>query len=236
MLSAPTAAAGESLDAMLARLRSELVSYQGSGHAERFGALVAQVQRAESDIQPGAGQLTRTVAQAAFRVTAYKDEYEVARLYASPAFRQSLAGEFDTSRKVSVWLAPPVLASKDPVTGRPKKMKFGPWVFPLMKGLAALRGLRGTPFDVFGYTAERRAERGLARSFGADIGQLVHSPSQRSLAQVEALARAANEVRGFGPVKEAALRRYAAARQRILDGDVQAIAKRVPPIHFIKSI
>ena len=179
--------------------------------------------------------LTRTIAQAAFRVMAYKDEYEVARLYASPEFRESLAGEFDRSRKVSVWLAPPLLARKDPATGRPKKMKFGPWVFPVMKGLAALRVLRGTPLDVFGYTAERRAERELASSFETDILQLLQEASERTLSQVEALARAANEVRGFGPVKEAALQRYALARERILAGDLAAV-RRPGPVFLMKSI
>ena len=235
-LRAAPPAAIEPLDALLARLRNELTAYQHSAHAARFSALVEQVQRAETAIHPGAGQLTRAVAQAAFRVMAYKDEYEVARLYSSPEFRASLSVEFDRSRKVSVWLSPPLLARKDPATGRPKKMKFGPWIFPLMKGLATLRVLRGTALDVFGYTAERRAERELAQGFEADILQLLRAPSERTLAQVEALARAANEVRGFGPVKEAALRRYAAARQRILAGDTQAIAKRPAPIHFMKSV
>jgi indolepyruvate ferredoxin oxidoreductase len=228
--------ASEPLDALLARFHRELTAYQGNRHAERFSALIAKVQRAEQGRAASSVQLTRLVAQAAYRVMAYKDEYEVARLYASPDFRQSLADEFDGTRKVSVWLAPPLLARKDPATGRPRKMKFGPWVFPLMKGLAALRVLRGTPLDVFGYTAERRAERELARSFEADILQLVKAPSERTLAHAEALARAANEVRGFGPVKEAALKRYAVARERILAGDVQAIAKRPAPIFLMKSI
>ncbi|MGE4242702.1 DUF6537 domain-containing protein [Ramlibacter sp.] len=235
-LRAAPAASTEPLDALLARLRNELTAYQHSAHAARFGAVVAQVQRAEAAVHPGAEQLTRIVARAVFRAMAYKDEYEVARLYAAPEFRASLAAEFDRSRKVSVWLSPPLLARKDPATGRPKKMKFGPWIFPVMKGLAALRLLRGTPLDVFGYTAERRAERHHAQTFESDILQLLETPAERTLAQVQALARAANEVRGFGPVKEVALRRYAAARERILAGDGQAMAMRPSPIHFMKSV
>ena len=235
-LRAASAITSEPLDALMVRLRNELTAYQNSAHAARFSALTKQVQRAEAAFHPGAEQLTRTVAHAAFRLMAYKDEYEVARLYSSPEFRASLADEFDRSRKVSIWLSPPLLSRKDPATGRPKKMKFGPWIFPLMKGLAAMRVLRGTALDVFGYTAERRAERELAQDFESDILQLLQEPSERTLAQVGTLAQAANEVRGFGPVKEAALSRYAAARERILAGEAQAIAKRPAPIHFMKSI
>jgi indolepyruvate ferredoxin oxidoreductase len=105
-----------------------------------------------------------------------------------------------------------------------------------MKGLAALRVLRGTPFDIFGYSSERRAERELARSFASDVLALLQAPAERNLAQVEALARAASEVRGFGPVKEAALRRHGLARDRILAGDEQAMGARPAPIHFMKPI
>jgi indolepyruvate ferredoxin oxidoreductase len=235
-LCATPAAPMEPQAVLLGRLSGELAAYQDGRYAARFTALMEQVQRAAASVPERAEQLADIVGQAAFRVMAYKDEYEVARLYASPEFRASLAVEFDRTRKVSVWLAPPLLARKDPATGRPRKMKFGPWVFPFMKGLAALRVLRGTPLDVFGYTAERRAERDLARSFEADLLQLLQSPTQRSLELVEALARSAQEVRGFGLVKEAALQRYAIARARILAGDVAAIERRAAPVFFMKSV
>src|SRR5690606_36775158 len=110
----------------------------------------------------GAGdQFSRAVAANAFRIMAYKDEYEVARLYGSAEFKASLAAQFSDTGNISLWLAPPLLSRIDPATGRPRKRKFGPWVLSAVKLLATAKGLRGTPFDVFGYTGERRHERNL---------------------------------------------------------------------------
>jgi indolepyruvate ferredoxin oxidoreductase len=231
-----TEPADEPIDALIARLRNELVAWQGRQPADRFSTLLEQVKKAATGVHANPDAFTRVVALAAFRVMAYKDEYEVARLYASPQFRQSLEREFDRTHKISIWLAPPILVRKDPATGRPKKIKFGSWILPVMKCIAALRVVRGTPLDVFGYTAERRAERDLATTFRADVGQLLINPSDRSLGQVEAIARAANEVRGFGAVKEAALHRYAIARAHILSGEAPVSTKRSAPVYIMKSI
>ena len=144
----------------------------------------------------------------AYRVMAYKDEYEVARLYAASEFKASLQAQFSKTDKVSVWLAPPMLSRLDPATGRPKKRKFGPWIFKAMRVLAALRGLRNTAFDPFGYTQERRSERALAAEFLADMERLSEDLSQGNHQRAVELAMLVQEVRGFGPVKEAAMSAY----------------------------
>jgi indolepyruvate ferredoxin oxidoreductase len=146
---------------------------------------------------------------------AYKDEYEVARLYADPEFRRKLEAQFDGALKLSVLLSPPLLARKDE-TGRPRKMRFGPWIFRFFGLLARLKGLRGTFIDPFGWTAERRAERRLIAEYETVLAELVArlTPARYGLA-VE-IARTAELMRGFGFIKEANVARAEARRQTLL--------------------
>jgi indolepyruvate ferredoxin oxidoreductase len=150
------------------------------------------------------GRFARAVARGAYKLMAYKDEYEVARLYSESTFRDGLDAQFSGYRKLSVWLAPPLLSSKDPATGRPRKRRFGPWIFPLLRGLAALKGLRGSWADPFGHTRERRLERQLAEAYGRMIERLCADLGPETLDAAVALADLPQEIRGFGLVKEAA--------------------------------
>jgi indolepyruvate ferredoxin oxidoreductase len=132
---------------------------------------------------------------------AYKDEYEVARLYADGRFRAALTREFEDVRTIRVHLAPPLFARTDPRTGRPRKMEFGAWIMPVFGALAAVRGLRESRFDLFGYSAERRLERALRDSYLDAIGRIAASLSPETLDEAVAIARAPLDVRGFGPVR-----------------------------------
>jgi indolepyruvate ferredoxin oxidoreductase len=136
---------------------------------------------------------------------AYKDEYEVARLYTDGAFLKRLGEQFEGGYKLRFHLAPPLLAPRDPETGKLKKRRYGPWVFTAFKVLAKLRFLRGTKLDVFGYTAERRGERKLIADYESLMGEIAAKLSPANLAAAVALARIPEHIRGYGHVKDANL-------------------------------
>ncbi|KER67903.1 indolepyruvate ferredoxin oxidoreductase [Burkholderia cepacia] len=200
------------LDDLVVLHRKRLVEYQGEAYAEKYADLVALACHAEAKVGGKGDTFATTVARSAYKLMAYKDEYEVARLYSTPAFRESLMAQFSNTDKVSLWLAPPLFSSVDPRTGRPKKRKFGPWIFPVLKVVAGLRDLRGTALDVFGYTAERRAERRLIAEYFDDIRNACESLTEGKLEQATALAALPLEIRGFGPVKEQAMREHVGQR------------------------
>lgn len=152
--------------------------------------------------------LLATIAANAFKVMAYKDEYEVARLYTEPFFAAALGKQFSGYRRLSIHLAPPILSPIDPVSGRPKKRKFGPWMLRAMAFLARGKRLRGTWLDPFGHTAESKAERALHDEYLSDMTNGLVGLSHDTIDDMIALARLPREVRGFGPVKEAAMHRY----------------------------
>jgi indolepyruvate ferredoxin oxidoreductase len=203
------------LDALVADRAERLVAYQGAALAERYRNRVGAVRELERRVAPHEERLTRAVAEQYFRLLAVKDEYEVARLYASPAFRERLGREFSDWKRLRVQLAPPLLSRPDPVTGEPRKRAFGLWIFPAFGLLARLRGLRGTAWDPFGRTEERRTERRLAAEYeawldglGDDLGPSLHETAC-------ALAELPARVRGFGPVKLRNVRAYDAERARL---------------------
>lgn len=146
----------------------------------------------------------------------YKDEYEVARLYSTAAWRRMIADEFEGVRGMKLLLAPPLLSRIDPATGRPAKRAFGPWIFPVLRLMARFRFLRGTVLDPFGHTAERRSERALAAEVEAAILHMARDLSVKSLPACLAYFRAVDEIRGFGPVKEKALAAFNARKLGLL--------------------
>ena len=158
---ANTDVSDEPLEAFITRRAADLKDYQDAAYADRYIALVRSVEAEEKKQFPGRTGLTATVARYAYKLMAYKDEYEVARLYCDPAFKQKLDEQFEGDYSLRFNLAPPLLARKDKLTGRPGKMEFGPWLLPLFGLLKRLRFLRGTPFDPFGRTPERKMEREL---------------------------------------------------------------------------
>ena len=144
------------LDEAVARRRDYLWAYQDRAYARRYTELVGRVRRAENALLPGSALLTEAVARGYFKLLAYKDEYEVARLYTDPEFALALGSAFEGAFKLRFHLAIPALSRPDPVTGEPKKRSYGPWLISAFRLLAPLKFLRGTPLDIFGYGAERR--------------------------------------------------------------------------------
>jgi indolepyruvate ferredoxin oxidoreductase len=133
---------------------------------------------------------------------AYKDEYEVARLYAGEHFLQQVANEFDgATLRLEFHLAPPLFARRDPITGVPRKISFGPWMMGAFRLLAKLKRLRGTPFDLFGYSAERKLERRLIADYEAMLDEVLVGLTPDNHATAVALASIPEKIRGFGHVK-----------------------------------
>ena len=191
---------------------AELERYQDNTYAGRFRRLMATAAAATAPHGEKGAELLAAIAANTFKVMAYKDEYEVARLYSEPLFNATLEGQFSSYRRLSVYLAPPLISRRDKVTGRPRKLKFGPWMFRAMALLAKAKRLRGTCLDPFGHTDERKAERALRDAYLADVTLGLSLLSPANLDDMLALARLPQDVRGFGPVKEAAMDRYAGAR------------------------
>jgi indolepyruvate ferredoxin oxidoreductase len=179
-----------------------LSAYQNRAYADRYARAVAAIAEAERAL-PGHDELTETVAHALFKLMAYKDEYEVARLHVGSGFLQRVHAEFRGRYKLHFHLAPPIMASQDPVSGRLKKRTFGPWVLVLLRLLAMLKFLRGSRFDVFGYTAERRQERRLIDDYLALIRHVSTRLTRDNHAVAVELAALPLRMRGFGPVKDA---------------------------------
>lgn len=204
------------LEELIELHRQRLVEYQGTVYAKKYMDLVTLARRAESNTLATGDAFATAVAKSAYKLMAYKDEYEVARLYTAPAFRESLTAQFSTAKKVSIWLAPPLFSGIDQKTGRPKKRKFGPWIFPVLKVVANMRSLRGTALDVFGYTAERRAERRLVAEYLDDVRNVCTRLSSSKLEQAVAFASLPLDIRGFGPIKERAIHDHVAKRASAL--------------------
>jgi indolepyruvate ferredoxin oxidoreductase len=195
----------KTLDEIVDRRVEFLVGYQNTAYAKGYSELVARVRAAEGEQVPGHEELTEAVARNYFKLLAVKDEYEVARLYRSEDFRSSLERNFEGDYKVHVQLAPPLITRPNPKTGKMDKKSFGPWIFTVFGLLARLKGLRGTALDVFGYTAERRAERQLATDYEETIAELLADLNAGNHALAVEIAEIPNLIRGFGHVKEAAI-------------------------------
>ena len=161
--------------------------------------------------------LTDAVARGYFRLLAYKDEYEVARLFTDGRFAQDVNAAFEGEFKLSFHFAPPLFARIDPVSGEPRKRRFGPWVRPLLKLLARMKGLRGTPIDPFGRSAERRLDRALIAEYEATLADLLGALDRDNHAVAVEIAVLAQRVRGFGPVRSRAVQETRARQAELLD-------------------
>ena len=198
----PSRDLSETLDETVARRVAFLTAYQDGAYAERYRATVERVRRLEAALVPGATALAEAVARYLFKLLAYKDEYEVARLYTDGSFAAQVASTFEPgAHRYEFHLAPPLLARRDPATGVPRKMTFGPWVLGAFRVLAKLKGLRGTALDPFGYTHERRTERGLIADYEAVLEEVLRGLSPENHAVAVALAAIPEKIRGFGHVK-----------------------------------
>lgn len=188
------------LQDFIARRTADLARYWNESYARRYTVLMATVQSATAYVDGGEA-FVWGVARSAYKLMAYKDEYEVARLYSDGRFREALTREFEGTRALRIHLAPPVLARIDPLNGRPRKMTFGTWILPAFKVLAAMKGLREGPLDVFARSAERRLERTLRDMYIDAISKLSSTLSACTLNDAVTLAQAPLDVRGFGAVK-----------------------------------
>ncbi len=206
----------QTLDDVIDKRVKFLTGYQDAAYAGKYLELVNQVKSVEAEKVPGKTDLTEAASRWYFKLLAYKDEYEVARLFASDDFRKKLEAQFEGDYKVSLNLAPPIMSKPDPRTGRPMKREFGPWMLTAMKVLQKFKKLRGTPFDIFGYSAERRMERQQIADYEQMMEGLLAglTPANHSLAcEIAALP---DELRGYGPIKEENARKMAARKAELL--------------------
>jgi indolepyruvate ferredoxin oxidoreductase len=201
----------EPLDQLIKRFTEFLADYQDERYAQRFRKTIDKVRAGEAPVSKTL-ELTRAAAHSLFRLMAYKDEYEVARLFTDGKFQSSLEEQFEGPAKISFYLSPPLIARRDKATGLPKKMRFGSWIIPVFRVLAKLRGLRGTPFDPFGYTLERKTERELIVDYEQLLDCLLSGLTTTNLGDAVEIAALPMEVRGYGHVKHAAIQDYRNAR------------------------
>jgi indolepyruvate ferredoxin oxidoreductase len=199
----------DTLDEMIARRVEFLTGYQDAAYAQRYAALVERVRKEEQAKTRGLTGLAEAVARYAFKLMAYKDEYEVARLYADPAFRRKLAAQFEGDYTLRFHLAPPLWAKRNE-KGELVKREYGAWVMGAFKLLARLRFLRGGALDIFGYSEERRTERQLIVDYERTLDELLSGLSPDNHALAVRIAAVPEGIRGFGHVKA---RHLAAARQ-----------------------
>ena len=210
--------------ALLDRRASQLADYQNAAYAAPYRGVVERCAAAEQRLGLGADRpLTRKVADSLFKLMAYKDEYEVARLYRSFEFASELKRQFEGDFALRFHLAPPFIAKPGPRGAAPRKLTFGPWMMHLFALLAWLKFLRGTPFDPFGYTGERRAERRLIDDYRMLVERLLAGLSPATLDIAVRLAGLPEKIRGFGHVKAASLAAFEREQQQLL-GQFDAIS------------
>jgi indolepyruvate ferredoxin oxidoreductase len=204
----------QSLDSIVARRTAFLTDYQNAAYAARYTQLVEQVRARETALGLGS-KLSTAVARYYFKLMAYKDEYEVARLYTDGRFAEQLKQQFEGDFTVKFNLAPPLFAKKD-AQGRLLKAEFGSWMWGALRLLARLKGLRGSALDVFGHTGERRTERALIAEYRDMIAALLAQLNADNHAAAVELATLPEKVRGYGHVKEKAVATFRADKARLL--------------------
>ena len=201
----------ETMDEMIRRRTDFLAGYQDETWAKRYRDRVEQVRQTTGD-----DALTEAVAKSLFKLMSYKDEYEVARLHMETGFLDRLGREFEGPYKVNYHLAPPFLSSGLDARGRPLKRQFGPWIQFPFRILAKLKWLRGTAFDPFGHTAERRMERDLIGWYEGVVETILARFESGHREALVAAAKAPMDIRGYGPVKEKAVEKVKAEVDRLL--------------------
>ena len=189
---------------MVDRRVAFLTEYQDRAYAARYAIRVQRVREAEAAAcLPGETRLTEAVARSLFKLMAYKDEYEVARLYTETDFLERISDNFEGPYELHFHLAPPLLGDRDLETGHLRKRSFGPWMLPVFRTLAKLRRLRGTRFDIFGRSEERRLERQLIGDYETRVDEILVRLSPGNHAIAVEIAALPLEIRGFGHVKQA---------------------------------
>ena len=194
--------AARTLPDIVAKRVELLTAYQDAAYAERYRIFVNKVSAAEKAKAPGRQGLAEAVAKSLYKLMAYKDEYEVGRLYSDGEFLKKLGSQFEGDYRLTFHLAPPLFSDRDPTTGELKKKEYGAWVMPLFRLLASMKKLRGTRLDIFGYSEERRMERRLIGEYEATIDQVLATLGQDNHAMAVQIAAVPETMRGFGHIKE----------------------------------
>ena len=213
------------LSDIIAKRVDFLTGYQNAAYANRFTALVHQVAAAEKRID-GGDELTRTVAKYYFKLLAYKDEYEVARLYTDPAFLKKLAKNFTGDYKIKFHLAPPAIADKNPQNGQLTKSTYGPWMMNAFRVLAKFKFLRGTALDPFGRTHERKAERQLITDYEVLVAEIIGGLTHDNVRIANALLALPEQIRGYGHIKDGNIEKVKTREAELID------QFRNPPEHL----
>jgi indolepyruvate ferredoxin oxidoreductase len=202
------------LDELINGRAAELRAYQNDAYADRYLTKVGKVRAAEAAF--GTEALTRAVAVSLYKLMAYKDEYEVARLYTDGAFLKQLRQQFEGDYRLQFHLAPPLLAERDPATGHLKKRAYGPWMLKAFALMARLKGLRGTVLDPFGRSEERRRERAMIGEYERLVEELLSNLTHDNHPLAVEIARLPLDIRGFGHVLEANYRKVKAREGELL--------------------
>jgi indolepyruvate ferredoxin oxidoreductase len=222
----PESKRARTLDEIIEVRAAFLRQYQDAAYAQRYRDLVQTVRRVERDNAKGFTALAEAVARSYFKLLAYKDEYEVARLYTDDAFRKRLEHSFEGDYTLQFHLAPPLFARPDPHTGEPRKKAYGAWMMKVFARLAKLKRLRGTALDPFGYTAERRMERALIGEYEHTVATLLEVLSADNHALAVELAALPEQIRGFGHIKARSVEAARARREALLAELRQPTARR----------
>ncbi len=209
-------ALSDGLEEVIAKRVSYLTDYQNIAYADRYRALVDRVREAEKSAKLTSLSLAEAVARNYHKLLAYKDEYEVARLYTNGDFIKALKSQFEGNYKLRFHMAPPIFEKDDPATGRPKKRQFGPWMLAALGTLAKFKRLRGTMFDIFGYHKDRKAERVLITEYEELVETVLGKLSADNHALCVEILSLPDMIRGFGPVKEENIRTVQAQKEKLL--------------------
>jgi indolepyruvate ferredoxin oxidoreductase len=192
----------QSFEEMVSRRVKFLTAYQSKRYAKRYKKWVEQAKEIEQERVPEKCGFADAVARYLFKLMAYKDEYEVARLYTDGTFLKQVANDLGGEKlRFEFHLAPPLLTKINPATGEPRKMSFGPWMLTAFKIMAAFRFVRGTPLDIFGRSEERRTERRLIADYEAMLEEVLPKLNADNHALAVGLAAIPEKIRGYGPVK-----------------------------------
>ncbi len=202
---APHLTLSTDLDEIINRRIAFLTAYQDEKYAERYVRLVMEVRRLEREKVPGSTNLTEAVARTFFKLMAYKDEYEVARLQTDERFLARLKADFTGNYRLNFHLAPPIFPLRNKATGEPKKLHFGPWMLPVFRLLARMKRLRGSPYDLFGWLPERKLERKLIADYEAQLREVLPRVNMNTHTTITRLAALPEQIRGYGHIKDRSL-------------------------------
>lgn len=192
----------DTLDQKIAKREQFLTDYQNQAYAKKYLSHIQKTISHDTFINKDDLRLSDVIARNLFKLMAYKDEYEVARLYTQTAFESQIKDQFDGDYKIKFHMAPPLFAPRDKETGELKKIKLGAWIMPLFRAMAPLKIVRGTAFDIFGYSAERKTERALIEEYKNLIDDILPYVTHKNYEMALQLFAYPEQIRGFGHVKE----------------------------------